>query len=172
VPSDRPIVPFYEDESAVIYCGEPMSRAASCRGGRCRHPHTIRTSVDLANVPCDPVGQQTLVLHTEAGPVPYCGIDNLRALRAADNLGARHIAAGVCVAYDVIEDEALTYTDERWALPQMVLAQALAEREERYCVADHLAERIAGQMKAGRCVGITRPSFAPVGPKCPQEEEV
>jgi hypothetical protein len=118
-------------------------------------------------VPCDPVGQQTLVLHTEAGPVPYCGIDNLRALRAADNLGARHIAAGVCVAYDVIEDEALTYTDERWALPQMVLAQALAEREERYCVADHLAERIAGQMKAGRCVGITRPSFAPVGPESP-----
>lgn len=108
----------------------------------CQHPHHKRGTEDLAAIPRDPLGERLqLVLYTEMGPLPYCGMDNLRAMRAADNLGRRHIEAGTVTAYDIVPGE--DYLQARHALPQLVVAGALAEAEERFCVADSVRKQIA-----------------------------
>lgn len=108
----------------------------------CVHPHKVRGTDRLAEVPVEPIGERLqLVLVTDGGVVPYCGMDNTRAVASADNLGRRHIEAKTATAYDITSGD--DYVLERWALPQMVLSMALAEREERFCVADSIRSRMA-----------------------------
>ncbi len=117
---------------------------------RCSHPHRQRGNEHLASIPTTPLSERfQLVLHTEVGPVPYCGIDNERAYAAADQLGKRHMAAGTIRTYAILSDATYAasydddgYLDRRFALPQLVLASALAEAEQRYCVADWAKAKI------------------------------
>lgn len=93
-----------------------------------------------------------LILTTEVGLVPYCAWDNQRAHAAASTLARRYLDAGIVIDAALWPDSVLylhdgspvpRYTEERFAIPQMVLSMALAEREERFCVADNIKQRMA-----------------------------
>ena len=117
--------------------------ARTVLGRLCRHPHQGRHA--HAGVPAEPTGTfRQLVLYTEMGPVPYCGMDNRRAEAAADRLGRRHVDAGIASGYDFEETDPDSpgYCEQRWAVPQLVLSAALAEAEGRLCVADSQRKRL------------------------------
>lgn len=124
----------------------------------CELPHKCisKASMWLREIPTTPMRAGQLALLTETGWVPYCGWTNQRANAAAGDLGRRFLDAKVVAEFALWPDNVRTladgspvphYTEERFAIPQMVLSMALAEREERFCVAEHLRARIAARMR-------------------------
>lgn len=123
----------------------------------CEHPHKVGVigeawSRSYAAYPTEPDGLElVLVLTTDGGRVPYCLADNPRSRAAITYLGMRFGAAKLIrgCTYEPPTDENNPFTDELY-LPQMVLSQALAEREGRFCIADSFKPKIAAAMRAER----------------------
>ncbi len=115
----------------------------------CSHPHKTRASIDeLQRTPLDPLGQRLqLILHTEVGPLPYGVIANLRALKATYQLVTRHLAARTITGFDIVPGE--DYHDPRHKVGQLVICGALAEFEERFCVADWCREQVLQHLTDG-----------------------
>ena len=107
----------------------------------CPHPHKSRsTGLELIEPLPLPHEALQLILVTEGGETPYCGIENERAFAAAEQLGNRHLAARTACGWVLRPGH--DYADPDYARPQLVLAAALAEAEGRLCVADWCRERL------------------------------
>lgn len=124
----------------------------------CPHPHASvlfdAEKKALPTYPSEPDGLSlTLVLHTETGRVPYCTADNPRGRAAITYLAMRFTAAGVVkeATYETPTPDNDPFTREH-DLAHLVLCQALAEKEGRFCVADSLKPKIAARM-LGRTPG-------------------
>ncbi len=127
-------------------------------GRPCPHPHQSRDGDWLVKIPTTPCQPGQVILTSETGLVPYCGYDNERALAAGGSLIRRHLDAGTITDGMLVPDtvRALSggmpvprYEERRYAIPQIVLAGALAEAEGRLCVADHCRRKLAALALGG-----------------------
>lgn len=120
-------------------------------GRPCPHPHHCPDGW-LTSIPTTPCKTGQVILTTEIGLVPYRGYNNERALAAGGSLIRRHLAAGTITDGALVPDSVRAWADGSpipryenpvYAVPQLVLAGALAEAEGRLCVADYCRQRLA-----------------------------